>query len=101
VNHRRIVVLGGSGFVGRHIVSQLVNRDREVVVTTRRLERAKQLAMLPRVEVAEMDVRDPAAVASVTRGADAVINLVGILNESRGMSFRDIHVGVTRAAIDA
>ncbi|MEO8134683.1 MAG: complex I NDUFA9 subunit family protein [Betaproteobacteria bacterium] len=101
MKHRRVVVLGGSGFVGRHVVSRLVDQDCEVVIPTRRRERGKQLAMLPRVEVYELDVRDVAAVGAVTRDADAVINLVGILNESRGISFDDAHVKVTEAAIHA
>src|SRR5947209_3455317 len=99
--HRRIVVLGGSGFVGRHVVSRLANLEREVVVPTRVQERGKALTMLPRVEIVQLDVRDAAAVETVARGADAVINLIGLLNETRRESFDEVHVKATETAIAA
>ena len=101
MKRRRIVVLGGSGFVGRHVVSQLVNQDQEVVVPTRRLSRAMHLSIFPRVELFELDVLDVAALTGVARGADAVINLVGILNQSSRVSFEDAHVKVTEVALES
>ena len=98
---KRIVVLGGSGFVGRHLVNELEAREREVVVATRAREHAKSLFLLPRVEIIETDGRDVTSLTRITRGADAVINLVGILHESRGASFQDLHVGVADAVIRA
>ena len=101
MKHDNIVVLGGSGFVGRHVVSALVSQEREVVVPTRVREHAKPLFLLPRVQIPEVDVRDAVALAAAIRGADAVINLVGILHEAPRATFTDIHVGVTAAAIEA
>jgi uncharacterized protein YbjT (DUF2867 family) len=101
MKHDKIVVLGGSGFVGRHMVSALVSQEREVVVPTRAREHAKALFLLPRVQIPEVDVRDAAALADTIRGADAMINLIGVLHETRRASFTDIHVGVTEAAIEA
>jgi NADH dehydrogenase len=101
VKPNRIVVLGGSGFVGRHLVNELAGRGREVVVATRAREHAKALFLLPRVEIVETDVRDTTALTRITRGADAIVNLVGILNQTRGASFNDLHVGVTDSAIRA
>ena len=96
-----VVVLGGTGFVGRHLVAALVDAGYRVVVPTRRRAVARDLYLLPTVEVIEADVGDTAALAQLATGATAVINLVGILNESRAQSFADIHVGVTRNAISA
>ncbi len=80
----RICVLGGSGFVGRHIVEHLVEQSHFVVVPTRRRERAKHLITLPTVDVVEADVHDAAALARLFRACDAAINLVGVLHSRPG-----------------
>ena len=56
MNGAHIVVLGGSGFVGRYLVSQLAAASRSVVVPTRRRERGKHLILLPTVEVIEANI---------------------------------------------
>jgi NADH dehydrogenase len=101
MKHNRIAVLGGSGFVGRHVVAALVSQAREVIVPTRAREHAKPLFLLPRVQIPEVDVRDAAALGVAIRGADAVINLIGVLHDTRRAGFTAMHVGVTDAAIEA
>jgi NADH dehydrogenase len=103
VQHTDILVIGGSGFVGRHIVNRLVDRGVRVTVPVRRRSRAGHLIMLPTIDVVEADVHDDAALATLMRGRDAVINLVGILQGSRaapyGPEFARAHVELPRRVV--
>ncbi len=107
----KILVIGGAGFVGRHIVARLVDRGLRATVPTRHRARARHLIMLPTVEVVESDVSRDDTLDQLLRGHDAVINLVGILQGSRGTPYgpefarahvelpRRIVAGCTRAGI--
>ena len=97
----RIVVIGGSGFVGRALCARLASLGHDVVVPTRSRERSRHLILLPTVEVVETDVHDPAKLASLVRGADAVVHLVGILNESGRETFERVHVELPRKVVAA
>lgn len=96
-----IVVAGGSGFIGREVVARLAAAGHRVIVPTRRRYRARELFLLPTVEVVESDVTEPATLARLLRGADAMINLVGILNESGRATFARVHVEFARDAVAA
>ena len=101
----RVCVLGGSGFVGRHVVEKLVERGDFVVVPSRRRERAKHLITLPTVDVVEANVHDPATLARLFAGCDAVVNLVGVLQGRRGSpygpGFAQAHVELPKRVIAA
>ncbi|MDP3087725.1 MAG: complex I NDUFA9 subunit family protein [Methylotenera sp.] len=88
---KEICVLGGSGFVGSAIVAKLATAGYAVKVLTRRRDIAKHLLLLPNVRVVECNVLDYHALNSTLRGADAVINLLGILHQSRRFGFNAIH----------
>jgi len=83
----KILVIGGAGFVGRHIVARLVGQGLRVTVPTRHRARAGHLILLPTVEVVESDVGSDDALDLLLRDHDAVINLVGILQGSRGTPY--------------
>lgn len=89
---RNVLVLGGSGFLGRHVVRQLAARGLAVRVPTRNRERAKELILLPTVDVVQADVHDEATLHRLVQSADAVINLVGILHGD----FERVHVALPR-----
>ncbi|HSS46643.1 MAG TPA: complex I NDUFA9 subunit family protein [Burkholderiales bacterium] len=88
----KVCVVGGSGFVGRHIVHLLAAQEKKVRVTTRNRERSKELIVLPTVDVVQADVHDDAQLEQMLEGMDAVINLVGILHEERSGDFQRVHV---------
>jgi NADH dehydrogenase len=96
-----ILVVGGAGFVGRHIVGRLVGDDWRVVVPTRRRDNAQHLHVLPTVDVVETDVGDAPVLARLAQGVTAVVNLAGILNETGGQTFAKVHVELTRNVIAA
>lgn len=97
-----ILVIGGGGFVGRHLVQQLAARGLRVTVPVRRRERAKSLILLPTVDVVDADVHDVPTLARLVRNAGAVINLVGVLHDGRGNAgFRAAHVELTRKLLAA
>jgi len=97
-----ICVIGGGGFVGRHIVHLLAAHGLRVCVPARDRERVKNLILLPTVDVVYADVHDPATLDGLVRGAGAVINLVGVLHNGRGhASFGQAHVELTRKIIAA
>jgi len=83
---KKVLLLGGSGYVGTYIVNRLSQRGIEVTVPTRRRERTKALIMQPGVTMPETNINDEATLTELMRGHDAVINLVGILH-SRDVKF--------------
>lgn len=97
----RICVLGGTGFVGRHIVSRLARDGHFIKVLTRRRERHRELLVLPTVKLVEADVRDEQVLTREFAGMDVIINLVGILNERKHQRFRDVHVDIPRRVLAA
>jgi NADH dehydrogenase len=98
LKHANILVVGGSGFVGRHLVAALAARGANVAVPTRRRERAKHLILLPTVEVVEADVGDANTLARLAAGRDAVVNLAGILH---GPGFQGAHVELAQSVVNA
>ncbi len=98
---KSVCVLGGTGFVGRHIVRLLCAQGVKVRVPTRSPDRLRQaLASLP-VAAVSADVHDVTHLANLFDGVDAVINLVGILHEQGGQTFQRVHVELPRKVIEA
>jgi NADH dehydrogenase len=102
---RNILLVGGSGMIGSAIARKLTALDRRVIIPTRRRERAKELILLPTIDVQQADVFDPAQLAALVRGKDAVINLAGILQSRRGdpygPDFKAVHVDLVRNVAQA
>ena len=105
MQHSNILVIGGAGFIGRHIVARLTARGLRVTVPTRRRARARHLIMLPTIDVVECDVHDDVVLSKLIRDKDAVINLIGVLHGSRGSpgharpEFAQAHVELPRRIV--
>jgi len=112
VKHANILVIGGTGFVGRHLVAALAARGASVTVPTRRRERAKHLILLPTVDVVEAPRLDARTLARLAAGHDAAVNLAGVLYSPRarrgeqgpnhyGPVFAQTHVELAQAVVSA
>ena len=98
-----IGVTGGTGFVGRELITRLVGAGHSVRVPTRNAANAGSLLPLSSVEIAVGNVYDVDFLRSSLTGCDVVINLIGILNERghSGAGFRRAHVQFTAALLRA
>lgn len=95
---KRVLVLGGTGFVGRTLCEQLVERGggaARVTVPSRQPQRAKALQMLPGLELVRADVHDEAQLTRLLHGQHAVVNLVATLHGSEA-AFEKTHVTLPR-----
>jgi NADH dehydrogenase len=95
-----ICVLGGGGFVGRHLVGLLAARGHAVRVPCRDRDRIKSMLVLPGVTLVEADIHDPEALRRLFADMDAVINLVGILH-GREADFRAAHAQLPAKVVSA
>lgn len=90
-----VTIFGGSGFVGRYVAQRMARAGWRVRVAVRRPNEAmyvKPYGDVGQVEPILCNVRDEASTRRVIEGADAVVNCVGILQETKFQSFEDVHV---------
>lgn len=92
MKYQKIIIFGGSGFVGRHLAIELAQRGYQVTIPCRRPHRLSALKVSPNISLKQANIMDSTQLTELCRRQDAVINLVGILNESRTSSFRNMHV---------
>lgn len=83
----RILVIGGTGFIGRHLIARLAGGQHQILVPTRRYGQGRELQLLPTVTLLASDVHDDDALDHLVRGCDAVVNLVGILHGNSGRPY--------------
>lgn len=99
----QIVLIGASGFFGGYLLKELTAGGHGCRVLTRAAVRRKTVAMQPGVELEQADVHDAAELERQFGGADAVISMAGILNESghSGREFFKVHVELVENIIAA
>lgn len=89
-----VTVFGGSGFIGAQVVRALARRGLRIRVASRRPGRGYGLRMLGdvgQIEVVQANVRVPSSLARALAGAEACVNLVGVLRESGRQKFQSVH----------
>src|ERR1043165_8335446 len=97
---RLITLFGGGGFVGRYAAQALFKAGARVRIAAREPRRAfflKPLCRLRQIQFARVDLADRQAVAAAAEGADAVVNLVGIIKGD----FEAVHIARARAVPEA
>lgn len=99
----RIVLLGATGFVGHHLLPALSAAGHQCTVLCRYRPKYRELMLIPELELRQGDVHDVEFLKTQLQGADAVINLVGILNEPgrNGAGFHKVHVELVQKLIEA
>lgn len=88
-----VTIFGGSGFIGRYIVERLADKGWTIRVAVRRPQRAqflKPLGNVGQIVPIPCDLNNPSAIRTALEGADAAINLVGIMQESGSQSFANL-----------
>lgn len=99
-----VTVFGGSGFLGRHVVRALAQRGYRVRVAVRRPDLAgflQPLGIVGQIHAVQANLRYPASIAAALKGADAVVNLVGILREGGRQRFGSVQANGAKAIAEA
>src|SRR5512137_458647 len=95
----KVLVAGGTGFVGAHLIRELRRNGHTVVILSHQRSRGPEQG----IAIVRGDVTDPVSVGAAAWGCDAAINLVGIIREfpAKGVTFQNLHVLATRNMVDA
>jgi len=99
----RICLLGGTGFVGRHLVTHLARQGHFLRILTRRRERHRNLLVVPTLELVETNIHYVSDLSTHFKDCDAVINLVGVLNDGKAPeeSLEAMHADLPRKVTEA
>lgn len=101
--YQHLCLLGGTGFVGSHLLSRLARPGRHLRVVTHHPERHRHLQLIPGVTLVPAGTLDGKTLTRLLDCCDAAINLVGILNERGhdGRGFLDVHAGLPQRLAEA
>lgn len=99
-----VTIFGGSGFIGTQTVRRLTQRGWRVRVVVRHPHKAialNPLGNVGQIHIVRGDIGDPRSVSAALRGATAAVNLVGLLYETAGRRFQQVHVEGVRTIVEA
>ena len=93
---KNVLIWGGSGQIGRHLIRKLTKNEYRVTVVTRNIHQKglliKSQGNQGWINVVEANIFDEKKIRSLFQEADICINLIGILYEKKGSSFKNIHI---------
>lgn len=98
--NRRILLLGGSGFIGKQLAVALANGGWRVTIPSRHPHRNRALLVHPNIRLLQANIIDAAELRSLCEGQQVIVNLVGILHERRKGDFRRFHVEYIKTLVD-
>lgn len=102
--HGLVTVFGGTGFIGAQVVRALARKGVRIRVAVRNPGRGYRLRMLGdvgQIQIVQANIRDAASVARALDGAEAAVNLVGVLHSAGRQSFGAVHVEGARIVAQA
>ena len=100
IAERRIILLGGAGFIGKQLAYLLANRGWTVTVPSRRPQRRRELLVHPRIRLVEGNPTERDDLERLCAGQSVVVNLIGILHQRRRGDFRRYHVEFIKQLVE-
>ena len=92
---KNCLIFGGSGQIGRHLIRKLTRSDYRVIVVTRNIHQKghiiKTQGNAGYIDIVEANIFEEDKIKGLFERVDICINLIGILYEKKGSSFRNIH----------
>lgn len=98
---KNIILIGGSGFIGTHLAAKLSTLGHSVCIPSRKPERQNHLKLLPNISLIKADIHQAEQLNKLCQNQDVVINLLGILNDSKHNGFRLNHIEFIKKLITA
>lgn len=93
-----IVIFGGTGFIGTYLVKDLAKTKAKIILVCQNHshERLKMCGFVGQISIISIDIKDEKAITNVIKNADYVINLIGIMFESKRFKFKDLHTDLPK-----
>ena len=91
MNDKILTIFGGSGFIASELIYKLSDQFKEIRVLSRNIEKCKQIKVIKNVELFLYDPSNTSSFTKHLKDSHVVINTVGILSESRKVTFEDVH----------
>ena len=99
---RKIIILGGTGFIGSHLANKIFKLSEKVCILSRFTNSNHDLKLIPNVEIIQTNVQDERSLIHNFKDCDLVINTIGILNEyNQDNTFEKLHYELTKKISNA